>query len=334
MRAMVLEQSAPIETSPLLARDVNPPVPGPREVRVRVTACALCRTDLHVIEADLPPIRRPLIPGHQIVGTVDQLGPGCSRLRIGQRIGIAWLASTDNTCAYCRRGRENLCPNSRYTGYHRDGGYAQFATVLEDYAYDLPADLGSDARVSPLLCAGIIGYRAYKRTALPPDGTLLMVGFGSSAHIVLPIALHNAQRVLVVTRSPGHQQLARDMGASWAGDEFSDLPQKPDAAILFAPSGKLVPPIMESFAPGGVLALAGIVMSDVPSLEYQRHLFHDKEIRSVESNTRDDGREFLAQAAAARVKPRIKAYRLEDANRALLEMKQSRIDGTGVLLVP
>jgi len=334
MRAMVLHQSAPIETSPLLARDVDPPVPGPREVRVRVAACALCRTDLHVIEADLPPIRRPLIPGHQIVGVVDQLGPDCSRLRLGQRIGIAWLASTDNSCAYCRRGRENLCPNSRYTGYHRDGGYAQFATVLEDYAYDLPADLGSDAELSPLLCAGIIGYRAYKRAAVPPQGTLLMVGFGSSAHIVLPIALHKGQRVLVVTRSPGHQQLARDMGAFWAGDEFSALPHKPDAAICFAPSGKLVPPIMESLAPGGVLALAGIVMSDVPALEYQRHLFHDKEMRSVESNTRDDGREFLAQAAAAQVKPQIRAYPLEDANHALLEMKESRIDGTGVLLIP
>ena len=333
MRAMVLEHSAPIESSPLVLRDAEPPIPGPREVRIRVTACALCRTDLHVIEADLPPIARPLIPGHQIVGTVDQLGPGCSRLLLGQRVGIAWLASTDNTCAYCRRGRENLCPNSRYTGYHRDGGYAQYATVLEDYAYALPAELGSDAQVAPLLCAGIIGYRAYKRAAVPPNGTLLMVGFGSSAHIVLPIALHNGQRVLVITRSPGHQQLARDMGASWAGEDFSSLPEKPHAAICFAPFGKLVPPIMESLAPGGILALAGIVMSDVPALDYQRHLFHDKEIRSVESNTRADGRELLAQAAAANLKPRIKTYALEDANRALLEMKQSRIDGTGVLLL-
>ncbi|HEY7119416.1 MAG TPA: zinc-dependent alcohol dehydrogenase family protein [Tepidisphaeraceae bacterium] len=331
---MVLEQNAaPIEAAPLVLRDLPVPEPGAGELRVKVSVCALCRTDLHVIEGDLPPLRRPLVPGHQAVGVVDALGAGCAKLRVGQRVGIAWLAETDGTCLYCRRGRENLCPNSRYMGYHRDGGYAEFATVREDYAYELPDELGDDVAVSPLLCAGLIGYRAMLRASVPAGGRLLLIGFGSSAHVVMQVALHRGYRVFVVTRGEGHRRLAEEMGAAWTGPDFAGLPEKADGAILFAPSGSLVPPTLESLDRGGILALAGIYMSDVPGLNYQRHLFHDREIRSVEANTRAEGRQLLAEATAARVRPRTTTYPLSEANEALLEMKRSAIDGTGVLVL-
>jgi propanol-preferring alcohol dehydrogenase len=332
MRAMTLEKQQPIEESPLQLTELEEPRPGPGEVRVKTSVCATCRTDLHIVEGDLALPRSPLVPGHQVVGTVDQLGEGAGRFREGDRVGIAWLRHTDGSCRFCRRGRENLCPESRYTGYHDHGGYAEYATVPEDFAYRLPGDL-DDVTASPLLCAGLIGYRALERAAVPEKGRLLLVGFGSSAHVVIQIAVRRGYRVFVLSRTESHRRLGERMGAEWSGESPGDLPEKMDSAVLFAPVGKLVPPVLEALDRGGTLSLAGIHMSDVPSLSYEKHLFHDRQIRSVEANTREDGRSLLEEAARAGVRPRTTTYPLADANRALTDLKHSRLDGTGVLVL-
>lgn len=332
MQAMVLNRSADIDDAPLTLQTVEDPHPARGEVRIAVRVCAVCRTDLHVIEGDLPTERRPVIPGHQVVGIVDEVGEGCARLSPGDRVGIAWLRSTDGTCRFCRTGRENLCAASRYTGYHSDGGYAEYATVPEAFAYPLP-EAFDEVASSPLLCGGLIGYRALKRAGVPDGGRLLLVGFGSSAHIVLQLALHRGYQTFVVTRSENHVRLAREMGAAWAGADMEELPDRMDSAILFAPTGRLVPPVMTALDRGGVLSIAGIHLTDVPSLNYERHLFYDKEIRSVAANTRVDGRELLAEAAEAGVQPHVQTYPLAEANTALQDMKHSRSEGTGVLLI-
>jgi propanol-preferring alcohol dehydrogenase len=329
---MILDRHGDIDVSPLALREVDRPEPGPAEVRVQTRVCAICRTDLHVIEGDLPARKLPIIPGHQVVGVVDQVGEGCSRLAMGQRVGIAWLRYTDGTCRYCRRGQENLCASSRYTGYDEHGGYAEFATVPEAFAYELPESF-SDVEAAPLLCAGLIGYRALKRSRVPEGGKLLLVGFGSSAHMVIQIAVHRGYKVYVVTRSERHQRLSESLGAVWAGDALNHLPEKMDSAILFAPIGTLVPPTLEALDRGGTLSLAGIHMTDVPGLNYEKHLFQEKQLCSVTANTREDGRELLAEAAAATAKPHVELYPLADANRALQDLKHSRIDGTGVLVM-
>jgi propanol-preferring alcohol dehydrogenase len=329
---MVLDRSADIDESPLVMREVDDPHPAAGEVRISVTVCAVCRTDLHVIEGDLPAEKRPVIPGHQVVGVVDELGEGCSRLREGDRVGIAWLRHTDGTCQFCRSSRENLCPDSRYTGYHADGGYGEFATVPEAFAYSLPHEF-DDVTGSPLLCAGLIGYRALKRAQVPDAGKLLLVGFGSSAHVVLQIARYRGYETFVVTRSANHVRMAKQMGADWAGSDMADIPTKVDSAILFAPTGRLVPPVMEALDRGGTLSIAGIHLSDVPPLNYEQHLFYDKEIRSVAANTREDGQELLAEAVDAGVVPHVTTYPLAEANKALQDMKHSRVEGTGVLVI-
>jgi len=244
MRAMVLSEIAPIETSPLKRTEQPTPAPGRGEVRVRVRCCAVCRTDLHVIEGDLPRHTLPLVPGHQVVGVVDALGEGCTRLKIGQRVGIAWLRHTCGQCACCTRERENLCASSRYTGYHADGGYADYAVVAEDFAYRIP-DAFTDIDAAPLLCAGIIGYRALRRCNLPKGGTLALYGFGSSAHVVLQIARHRGNEVYVVSRAESHLELARVLGACWAGTSAAQMPVRVDSAIIFAPAGRRVPAALE-----------------------------------------------------------------------------------------
>lgn len=329
---MILNAIAPIESSPLRLSDAPDPVPGPGEVRVKVRCCAICRTDLHVIEGDLPVEKMPVIPGHQVVGIVDQLGPGCTELKIGDRIGIAWLRHTDGTCRFCAAGRENLCPASRYTGYHADGGYAEYAIVPEAFAYRIP-EAFDDVTAAPLLCAGIIGYRSLKRTNLRPGQRVALFGFGSSAHVVLQIARARGCDVYVVSRGENHQQLARDLGAKWAGPDASGIPVKVDAAILFAPVGSLVIPALNCLDRGGTLALAGIHMSPIPQIDYDASLFQERDIHPVTANTREDGRELLAEAAGAGVKPHVVQYDLRDANRALQDMKADRIDGTGVLMM-
>lgn len=332
MRAMLVKETAPIGRRPLVLDDLSVPEPAGRQVRLKVRCCAICRTDLHVIEGDLPTRKLPIVPGHQTVGVVDKCGPDCRRLTPGQRVGVAWLRYTCGVCRFCTTARENLCERSRYTGYDADGGYAEYALVDEDFAYSIP-DAFDDVHAAPLLCAGIIGYRALQRSQLPSGGRLGIYGFGSSAHVVLQIALHRGCQVYVVTRGQGHRELARRMGAVWVGDSTADMPEKVDSAIIFAPAGELVPPALEALEKGGTLALAGIYMTAVPQLDYQRHLFFERNVHSVTSNTRDDGRQLLAEAAAAGVRPHTTTYRLEQANQALEDLAADRINGTGVLVI-
>ncbi len=332
MKAMLLDDIAPIGASPLAFREVADPEPGAGEVRLRVRYCAICRTDLHVIEGDLPRAKLPVVPGHQIVGVVDRLGTGCTRWKLGERVGAAWLRHTCGDCRFCSQGRENLCERSRFTGYQADGGYAEFAIVDEAFAYAIP-DLFDDAQATPLLCAGIIGFRALERSRLPRGGRLALVGFGSSAHIVLQIAQHRGSDVYVVTRGTQHRRLARDMGAVWVGEEASRMPEKVDSAIIFAPAGELVPQALAALEKGGTLALAGIHMSNIPAMNYEQSLFYERCVQSVTANTREDGRQLIEEAAQIPIGPRITTYPLQDANRALQDLKNDRINGTGVLVV-
>ena len=332
MKAMVLERQGDISGSPLQLRDVPEPEPREREVLVRIRCCACCRTDLHVIEGDLPPHKRPVIVGHQVVGTVERLGPGCRVLKTGQRVGIAWLRKTCGQCEFCRSGRENLCEQSLYTGYDGDGGYAEAAVINEEYAYRIP-EAFDDVHASPLLCAGIIGYRSLKRSQLPPGGRLAMYGFGSSAHIVLQIVLARSCEVYVVTRGESHRRLAREMGATWVGADVREMPRKTHSGIMFAPAGELVPGALAQLEKGGTLAMAGIYSSPIPKLDYQTDLFFEKTLQSVTANTRDDGRELLAEAASISLRPHVSTYALPDANRALQDLKNDRVNGTAVLVM-
>jgi len=329
---MILTEQKPVSESPLVLQEIDEPKPAVGEVRIKVNVCAVCRTDIHIVEGDLDLHRRPLVPGHQIVGKIDEVGSGITRLRRGQRIGIAWLRHVDGSCRFCRREQENLCPSSRYTGYDAHGGYAEYAIVPEDFAYELPDDF-NDEHVAPLLCGGLIGYRALEKAAVPENGRLLLVGFGSSAHIIIQVAVHRDHKVYVLTRSENHIRRARELGAAWAGSEFRDLPEKVDSAILFAPSGRLVPPTLESLDRGGICSIAGIHLSDVPSLNYDRHLYQERQLRSVTANSRDDARALLAEATAIKLRTQITIYDLPDANRALQDMKQSAVDGTPVLVI-
>ncbi len=298
---------------------------------MRVLACGVCRTDLHVAEGDLP-VRRPsVVPGHEVVGEVDALGAAVTGLALGDRVGIAWLRGTCGTCTYCRRGAENLCPHSRYTGWTDDGGYAQWATVPADFAYPLPAGY-SDAELAPLLCAGIIGYRALERAALPSHGRLGVYGFGGSAHLATQVALARGATVHVLTRSAQARELALSLGAASAGPADGRPPEPLDAAILFAPVGTLVPIALEALDRGGVLAIAGIHLSDVPPLNYERHLFYEREVRSVTSNTRVDGQAFLDFAAQHRLRVHTVPYAVDQADRALADLAADRVTGAAVLL--
>src|SRR6202521_2029551 len=292
MKAMVVEKPAPIESDPLHALDAPVPEPGQGEILVRVRTCGVCRTDLHVAEGDLPPRHPRIIPGHEIVGVVDKRGVGAARFKQGDRVGIAWLRETCGACVYCRRGRENLCPNARFTGYDHDGGYAEAAVVREDFAYSIPASLG-DEEAAPLLCAGIIGYRAIKRAGVQPGATVGLYGFGGSAHIAIQVLRHWGCRVLVMSRGGKHRELAESLGADWVGEAREQPPRLLDAAILFAPAGDLVVPALEALDRGGILAIAGIYLSPIPQLDYEHHLFYEKELRSVTANTRLDGDEFM-----------------------------------------
>jgi propanol-preferring alcohol dehydrogenase len=332
MRAMVLSKPGPIDSAPLAMSDLPMPEPGPGEIRVRVQACGICRTDLHVIEAELPPQRPHIVPGHQVVGTVDTRGANAQRFAIGDRVGIAWLRYTCGQCRYCRAGNENLCPNARFTGYHENGGYAEYAIVREDFAYAIPATIDSVA-ATPLLCAGIIGYRALKRADVRPGCRLGLYGFGSSAHICIQVARHWGCSIYVMTRDARHRTLARELGATWAGSADATPPERLDSAILFAPVGILVPPALEALDMGGTLAVAGIYLTDIPSLNYERHLFHEKNLRSVTANTRKDGEELLQLATEIPLIPHTTSFPLADANRVLLMLKRDAISGSGVLVV-
>ncbi len=332
MKAMLLGAISPIERRPLELVDLPTPEPARGEIRLRVTACGVCRTDLHVIEGDLPEQTLPIVPGHQVVGIVDSLGEGAEGFAIGDRAGIAWLRSTCGTCDDCRRGSENLCRESRYTGYHANGGYAEYAVVPAAYAYHLP-DGFEELAVAPLLCAGIIGYRALERSNVPPGGRVLLYGFGSSAHVVLQLARNRGCTVDVVTRGESHRELARRMGAEWVGGEGEVPPNPADGAIVFAPAGEIVPDALRAIRSGGTVACAGIHMTPVPELEYEPCLFHEKTLTSVEANTREDGRGLLKEAASVPVGARVTEFPLEEANEALVRLKRDGIDGSAVLRV-
>ena len=331
MRAWVVTQPGPIETSPL--RYVEKPVPAvaPGELLVQVLVCAVCRTDLHVAEGDLPVHREHVTPGHMDVGLVAALGEGVTDYAVGDRVGVAWLRHTDGTCAYCRRGNENLCPNSLYTGWDTDGGYADYTTVPAAFAYRLPTDV-PEVELAPLLCAGIIGYRALLRASLPAGGKLGLYGFGDSAHLVAQLALAQGATIHALTRGEASQRLARELGAASVGGAYDSPPVLLDSAILFAPVGDIVPVAMRALDRGGVLAVAGIHLTDTPPLNYERELFYEKELRSVTSNTRDDGREFLELALRYHVRATTHVYPMSQAVQALQDLKAGVFDGAAVLV--
>lgn len=332
MRAWRVRRPGPARSGPLeFDQTAAIPDPADGELLVAVRACGVCRTDLHVAEGDLAVHRRAVIPGHEVVGEVVALGPDATGFAVGDRVGIAWLRHTCGHCIYCRRGAENLCPQSRYTGWDADGGYADFATVPADFAHRLPGGY-SDSELAPLLCAGIIGYRSLQRAELPAGGRLGLYGFGGSAHITAQVALAQGAEVHVMTRGAEARELALALGAASAQGAADAPPVKLDAAILFAPAGDLVPPALEALDRGGTLAVAGIHLSDIPSLNYQRHLFQERQIRSVTSNTRADARDFLAFAAQHRIEVTTPQYPLSQADRALTDLAAGRIAGAAVLL--
>jgi len=331
MRAWSVVAPGPVEEGGLRLVEKPVPVPCDDELLVRVRACGVCRTDLHVTEGDLPVRRAGVTPGHEVVGVVAGAGAGVAGFAVGDRVGVAWLRWTDGTCAYCSRGAENLCPASRYTGWDADGGYAPYTTVPAAFAHRVP-DALDDVAVAPLLCAGIIGYRALRRAALPPGGRLGLYGFGGSAHLCAQVALAEGARVHVLTRGAAARRLALDLGAASARDAYAMPPEPLDSAILFAPVGDLVPVALRALDRGGVLSIAGIHLSDTPPLHYETDLFYEKEIRSVTSNTRTDGREFLALAARHGVRATTHTYPLSQADRALRDLKAGRFDGAAVLL--
>ncbi|MBF6364320.1 zinc-binding alcohol dehydrogenase family protein [Nocardia puris] len=328
MRAWRVREPGPVDGAPVVMEAVGVPEAGDGELLVRVLACGVCRTDLHVVEGDLAVHRPGVVPGHEIVGEVVE---GAAGFTVGERVGIPWLRYTCGECRYCRRGAENLCPNSRYTGWDADGGYAEYATVSADFALRLPPGYG-DEEVAPLLCAGIIGYHALLRADLPEKGVLGIYGFGGSAHLTAQVALARGARVHVMTRGAAARELATALGAHSVQGASDPPPEPLDSAILFAPVGEMVLPALEALDAGGTLALAGIHLTDIPTLNYQRHLFRERQIRSVTSNTRRQAAEFLAFAQGHRLHVSTHAYSLDRADQALRDLAHGRFDGAAVLV--
>ena len=331
MRAMVLRRPGLAEGQPLQPEQVACPEPGPGEVRIRVLACGVCHTDLHTIEGELKLPRLPLIPGHQAVGLVDAVGPGASALRVGQRVGVGWLAWACGECAQCRRGEENLCARARFTGLHVDGGYAQYLVADERYCYALPEAL-SAVQAAPLLCAGIIGYRALRLSRIKPGGNLGLYGFGASAHLTIQVAHHWGCRVHVFTRGQEHRALAEELGAAWVGRAEEMPPEPLDAGVIFAPSGKLVPLALAHLRPGAILAINAITMSAIPEMPYEL-LYAERCLRSVANFTRADAGEFLRLAGEIPLRAEVEAFPLSRANEALERLKRSAVRGSAVLTV-
>lgn len=330
MKAMVLNHTSDISNNPLQLQNRPTPVPEADQVLVKIHVCAVCRTDLHVVEGELPDIPFLLIPGHQAIGTVMQVGSKVSEVKEGDRIGIAWLQGTCGQCEFCTDGRENLCLNAKFTGYQVDGGYAEYAVVPARFAYPIPP-IFSDEDAAPLLCAGIIGYRALRLSGIKPGQRLGLYGFGASAHIAIQIARHWGCQVYVSSLKREHQELARQLGAVWVGGATEMPPDKLHGSIIFAPAGELVPPALRALDRGGTLALAGIHMSPIPALNYDRDVFGERVIRSVTANTRQDGIDLLREAAAIPIKPHTVRFPLEQANRALQELKAGSFQGAAVL---
>jgi propanol-preferring alcohol dehydrogenase len=332
MGGWAVVKPGPVDGDPLEWVERPVPEPGPGQLRVKILVCGVCRTDLHLTEGDLAPHGSAVIPGHEIVGMVDALGEGSSRFEVGQRVGIAWLRHTDETCRFCRRGLENLCLAPRFTGWDDDGGYTEYAVAEEAYAYALPDHFGND-EAAPLLCAGIIGFRALRQSALPPGGRLGLYGFGGSAHLAAQVAMYEGATVHVMTRSVAAQQLALSLGAASVQAAADTPPEKLDSAILFAPVGTLVPPALQALDRGGTLAVAGIFLTDIPTLNYDRDLFQERKLRSVTANTRADGEEFLRIAAEIPIKVTTTPFALSEAPEALRALAHERVHGAAVLHV-
>jgi propanol-preferring alcohol dehydrogenase len=336
MRAAVLDAPAPVDTRPLDLREIDVPSPRPDELLVAVEVCGICRTDLHVVEGELPQRRRPLVPGHQIVGRVRAAAADGSGPAVGTRVGVAWLGRTCGACRFCTSGRENLCLDPQLTGWTRDGGFAELATAPARFVYPLPAELSPEL-AAPLLCAGIIGYRCLRCTGLEARGfqgaRLGIYGFGAAGHIAIQIARARGARVFVCTRDQTrHQALARELGAEWVGGQAERPPEALDAAIVFAPAGELVPAALKALDRGGTLVLGGIHMSPIPEMEYA-DLYHERSIRSVANNTREDGHALLAEAARVGVRTHVQTYPLAAVNEALIDLRHDAIRGAGVIVV-
>jgi alcohol dehydrogenase, propanol-preferring len=332
MRAMQLLRTARAEELPLLAVELPDPVPAPDEILIEVRACGACHTDLHTSEGDLELPRLPVVPGHQIVGTVREVGGRVTLFEVGDRVGAAWIYGTCGSCRFCRSGRENLCVSGEYRGLHRDGGYAELALAKEDFAFPVPAGF-TDTEAAPLLCAGIIGYRALRLCGARTGEVLGLYGFGASAHVTIQVARAEGIEVFVFSRSEEHLAHAKKLGATWTGRAGEAAPRKLDAAICFAPAGGLVPKMLRALDRGGRLALAGVTMTPLPEIDYDRELYHERSIVSVANFTRRDAEELLARAAEIPVRTDVEAYPLEQANEVLLRMKESRINGAAVLTV-
>ena len=331
MRAMVLEQTRPVEESPLCPADVPVPDPVDGQILIRVQACGVCHTDLHTVEGDLALPRLPLVPGHQIVGRVHKMGPQATRFSAGERVGVTWFYSSCGSCRFCTEQRENLCDQARFTGYHADGGYAEYMVAPEQSAFPVP-EVFSDPGATPLLCGGVIGYRAMKLSEIKPGQRLGMYGFGNSAHIVIQLAVHLGCKVHVFTRSRKHQDLARELSAVWVGSATDALPGPMDASIIFAPAGDLVPKALKALSRGGTLALAGITMSPIPQMDYSI-LYGERTVRSVANTTRRDAEELLKAAAEIPVRTVVDTFPLEEANKVLQMMKTSSLRAGAALIV-
>jgi propanol-preferring alcohol dehydrogenase len=329
MRAQILLSPAPIGQSPLRLDEVPVPEPGPGEILIRVSACGVCHTDLHIAEGELAAPHLPVIPGHQAVGKIAALGPDAGDWSVGDRAGVFWLYRSCGRCGFCRRGEENLCPDAEFTGLHRNGGYAEYLVADAGFAVRLPENF-NDVAAAPLLCAGVIGYRSLRRAELLPGETLGLFGYGASAHLALQVAKHWGCRVFVFTRSAAHQRHALDLGADWAGSASDPAPAPLDRAVIFAPSGALVPAALERLRPGGTLAINAIVMSNLPELPYSL-LYGERTVRSVTNATRRDAAEFLRLAAEIPIRVTAASYPLQDANLVLQLLKDAKVDGAAVL---
>jgi propanol-preferring alcohol dehydrogenase len=330
MQAMRLSEHQSIEQSPLERTELPLPQPGPGQLLLRVRACGICRTDLHTVEGEITPPSLPITPGHQVVGEIEAVGEGVQAFSVGERVGVPWLLRACGSCEYCDRGEENLCAEAEFTGFHADGGYAEFMRVDADYALRMPEGI-SDELAAPLLCAGIIGYRSLRKADLQTFETLGLVGFGASAHLAIQIARHWGCKVYVFTRSEGHRRLAKDLGAAWVGGIEDKAPSLLDRAVLFAPVGDLVPRILEKLRPGGTLAINAIYLSPIPEMPYPL-IYGERTLRSVANAAYQDGVEFLQLAEQIPVRTTMQTYPLDQANQALLDLKHSRIDGAGVLI--
>lgn len=332
MKAMLLREPRPIEERPLEMADLPTPDPGPGQIRLDIQACGICHTDLHTVEGDLDLPKLPVVPGHQVVGRVAARGKGADRYETGERVGVAWLYHVScDECEFCERGLENLCPNARFTGLHADGGYAEAMVAPQDFSYPIPERF-SDTEAAPLLCAGIIGYRALKISQVEPGQRLGMYGFGGSAHVTIQVALHWDCEAYVFTRSESHRRLARELGAAWVGGAEDIPPEKVHSSIVFAPAGWIVPEALRVLERGGTLALAGVTMTPIPEIDYDELLYWERGIRSVANFTRQDAEEFLQVAAEIPIQTTVEAFSLEEANDALIALKRSEIDGSGVLI--